>query len=322
MKNPKKVKELFVKTNQVKIKYGYEDEAGREVIPVIYSLVSDFRGGYAVVVDDETRYRKFIDTTGKIIYSLECDLASEPIERKTIFQKNDKWGIVDIITGKIIIPCEYDKLSWLNDDYDGETIWNNQILIYDELEADEQELLIKAEKDGKCGVFNMKGKSIMLCKYDDIILENDYDEICFLMAKHEGKWGVFDIDGEIILSCAYDEMGVHWNDDYKWEHYLLSVKKNGKWGVINMDGKIIVPFDYDKILIYDDAIYMEDYWEIEEMEKTLFEVVKDKKLGVINWNGEIVLQCEYDRIEFVSDEVDKKIVITFKKGKKWGLIEY
>jgi len=322
MTNKTKEKKLILKTNEVKFRYGFEDENGKEVVPAIYSLASDFRDGYAIVVDDETQYRKFIDTTGKIVFSLECDLASEPVKRKTIFKKNEKCGIVDITTGKIVIPCEYDHLTWLNEDYNSDTIWNNQILTFDDLEDDEQVLFIKTEKDGKFGVSDMKGKFIMACKYDAIFFASDYDEICFLTAKQEGRWGVFNMDGEIILSCAYDEMGVHWNDDYKWEHYLLSVKKNGKWGIINFDGKIILPFEYDNVLIHDDAIYMEDYFEIENLEKVLFEVVKGKKHGVISWSGEIVLPCEYDRIEFLSDEVDKKMVITFKKGGKWELKEH
>ena len=54
---------------------------------------------------------------------------------------------------------------------------------------------------------------------------------------------------------------------------------------------------------------------------------KEKKIilktnGVISWGGEVVLPCEYDRIKFLPDEVDKKMVITFKKGGKWELIEH
>jgi len=237
MKSQTNQKKLFLKPNDVEIKYGFEDANRKEVIPAIFSLASDFRDGYAIVVDDETQYRKFIDTKGKIVFSLACDIASEPVEEKTIFKKNGKWGMMDITKGKIIIPCEYDRLSWLNEDYNSELIVDNQMLIYEDLEDDVQELLLKAEKDDKYGVFDMKGKCIMACKYDAITL-NDDDAVPFLMAKHEGKWGVFDMDGEIILSCAFDEMEVHWNDDYEWDNYLLIVKKNGKSGVINLDGKI------------------------------------------------------------------------------------
>jgi hypothetical protein len=323
MTNKTNQKELILKTNDVKLRYGFEDATEKEVIPTIYSFASDFRNGYAVVVDDELQYRKFIDTSGKIVLSLECDLASEPVEGKSIFKKYGKYGMMDITKGKIIIPCEYDRLSWLNEYYDyEESIYNNQIIIFEDLEEEqEEELLLKVEKDGKCGIFNLNGKCIMLCKYDRIVLKND-GEIRFLEAKYEGKWGVFDMEGEIILSCAYDEMMVHWNEDYEKEHYLLNVKKNGKWGVINIKGKLIVPFEYDNIMIHDDAIYMEDYCEIENLEKVLFEVVKDKKHGVISWGGEVVLPCEYDRIEFLSDEDDKKTVITFKKDKKWEVIEH
>jgi hypothetical protein len=326
MINETKQKKLSRKTNVVNLRYGFEDENGKDVIPAIYLNVSDFSDGYAVVVDEETQYRKFIDTTGKLVLSVECDLASEPVEGKTIFQKNEKRGMIDITTGKIILPCAYDELSFLNGDNEiaDEWIYDNQILFFEDiLLDDEPELLIRVKKDHRYGLFDLNGKSIMSCKYDEIKYHH-YEEVKILRAQHEGKWGVFDLEGKVIISCEYDIMLLHWDNDYKWEHHLFEVRKNGKSGVIGLDGKIILPLEYDNVWIFDEAIYCGD--DRIKMEKMVFRVSKGEKMGVINWDGEIVLPCEYDMIEFILDILsniyDRKTVIIFKKENKWEAIDY
>ena len=218
-------------------KYGYVDAQGKEVIPFIYARARDFEDGYAMVRDEESQYCKFIDESGKIVYTLECKKAEIITQGKVIFLKNRKWGMVDITNGKMILPCEYTSIN----SHEG-----NEIEIYGKREN----RILKIEKGKKWGLVDLDGKIVLPLEYgcisvyigEKIVAEVEKDE----------KWGVIDIiNKKIILPLEYDAIHVYdyiQSSNRKKNVYCLLVVKNEKCGLIDLNGDIILPLEYDGIL--------------------------------------------------------------------------
>ena len=123
-------------------------------------------------------------------------------------EKSGKYGLIDL-TGKEVLPLEYDEISGL----DGQ---ENSIII---------------KKDGKLGLVNDNGNIIIEANYKDIkILGETYKEGYITVDENE-KYGVVSATKKQILENNYDEI----SSVYLKEYYL--VKENGKQKVINSKGK-------------------------------------------------------------------------------------
>ena len=342
MENTEKI-ELFSADN---CKYGFEDKHGNEVIPCIYSYATYFNDGYALVVDDETQYRKIVDATGNTVLALDCDILMHPRQEKTIFRKNNKWGLVNIITKEIILPCEYDEIEWF-DEYDrdideektgechGHLDHNWDVQTYYELygidDGAEFSLKFLVKKEGKWGLIDPEGEIILQCRYDRIRMlsmdrENSDLYRYYLEVKKDGKYGIFDLNGELIISCAYDFIcsisdDTEEGDIHNWNKVYFIVGKGEKYGIISGGGKEILPIEYDNI-------YKEFEYEI-YLDCDFLMIEKNKKWGIIimpHWdiNWDWLLNCEYDeikyieKIEYIDDDYD--LLFCVKKDKKWEIL--
>lgn len=119
---------VTVKTNTDKRVYGYINEYGREVIPLVLSLNQGempnfFSQGLACVC-----YKGkwgFIDYTGKEIIPFIYDYAytfplegagfrssTTELDKLAAVYKNGKWGFVNL-SGKVVIPLIYDRVAWI-----------------------------------------------------------------------------------------------------------------------------------------------------------------------------------------------------------------
>jgi len=317
-----------------KNKYGFVDADKNEVVPLVYTAITEFGNGYAVVVDHETQYRKFIDATGKIIFALECEVASVPYQGRTICRKNDKWGVVDIVTGKAILPCEYDDINCCSKDdirYDAHFCYlpNNYPEPFEENELSASEIIIlQVAKDNKWGIAeHLDGKILLPLEYDEIILSDERcsdDKGIVLQVRKGDKWGMqvltialsttknnhFDTKIRTVLPCEYDDI----QDIYGSEDLFWSVKKDNKWGITDLKGTITIPFQYDEI----NNFYMPVDCKIAH--HGFLKVKKDGKWRVINFNGNPLAPCEYDNIKFKYDKEEEKVVLSLKKDKNWDLI--
>ena len=293
-------------------RYGFVDAHGKEVIPFVYRLTTEFRSGFAVVVDDETQYRKFIDTSGKVVFSLECELASLPFQGKTIFKKNEKWGVIDIISGKTVLPCEYDDIDYLDCDT---TVRNDYFCLYqpdlDDNYYEEKTVFWTVEKDNKTGLIDVEGNFLLPIDYEKIYEVNDIfsnGEHKIFKLKKGDKWGLqmltVTLSVKEILPFEYDEIRDYENNDKKMFFY---VKKDDKWGIVDIDGKITVSCEYDEIIPCNEH-------------KALLEVKKDDKFGVIDFYGNVILQCDYDKIKMIYDKDEDNVVFCVKKDEEWDVI--
>ena len=89
--------------------YGYIDKSGNMVIEPKYSVASSFKGGFAVVYNNESKCG-IIDKKGKEIIPCKYDEIRPFVQGMAAARKEDLWGFVNT-EGEEVIPCKYLSVS-------------------------------------------------------------------------------------------------------------------------------------------------------------------------------------------------------------------
>ena len=159
----------------------------------------------------------------------------------------------------------------------------------------EEEVLVKVEKDGKYGFVDKSGKVVIPFIYD---WANDFKDGLAMVVK-DGKdadsnneYGFVDKSGKVVIPLIYDGAG-------NFKDGLAKVSKSGKYGFIDKSGKAVIPLIYDDVLDYDDVvdeIHEKDDNDRAYFEEGLLKVRKDDKCGLIDRSGKVVIPIIYDDI--------------------------
>lgn len=235
--------------------YGFIDNEGNEIIPCVYSFVSDFDKGIAVV------------------------------------EKEGKWGAIDK-KGNVIIPIKHDGLigpvgnvyfaknegKWKLFDFDNRLMTS---LCYDD---------VQNFSDGGLAAVKLSGKWGFVDSMEIERIPFVYDDVCqgfnsgFAIVK-KGGVGVINKLGECVVPFKYDKIVVGVYEGTSEKHYF-KVGRGGKYGVINENGKTILPCRYDEI-----EDFMNGFAVVRKNgEKGIF----DAKYGFINERGEEIIPCIYE----------------------------
>ena len=196
-------------------KYGFINKKGEEVIPSRFETAEDFKNGftkvryhingdfhiinkrgkdighhryvqsfnngYATVSDNFKTYYN-IDTKGKLHAVCPKELKVIGEEKfglqVVINKKTDKYGFVDN-NFNIIIPCEYDSVSYF---CDGVSV------IYD--------------KSYPIALLKTDGTKINIGDYK---VPKSFSEGLLLVRNRHGLWGYLDINGEEVIKCQFKE---------------------------------------------------------------------------------------------------------------------
>jgi len=234
-----------------------------------------------------------------------------------IITKDDKYGILDLNSGKIIAKCIYDSFD------ENAFAWKN----------------------GKCGVLNFEtGEEEIPMKYSYLELHYSCNQLRYKAGKDE-KFGVIDSTGKIILPFKYENICDHGNNLWEATYYdkkkpdslcidIIDIctaekrynndqnkdvlidktkdtkqieTKNGKYGVKDIKtGNFIIPPQFSKIeKILDTYYYVTIYVNKEQAPGSFTIKYTDEKttnykqnVGLYDINGKELLPCEYDHIEF------------------------
>ena len=176
---------------------------------------------------------------------------------------NDKWGIINS-QGETVISPMYDEMVIVpnyeksvfvvtyNVNYENETYSskavndkNEQLFTnYDKVEVienyDKQNNLwyekscLKVQKDGKYGLIDLSGKTLLSCEYDSI--EPIIGESNSLITIKENKKGLVSTTGSIIVDNLYSDIEALTS---KYEDGYIVKDENGKVGVIGTNKKIL-----------------------------------------------------------------------------------
>ena len=215
-------------------------------------------------------------------------------------KNDDKYGFINI-AGKEIIPCKYEDIAFvLGDSLKlGESLKIDvESLVYDDC----LDSLLRVKLENKYGLINLAGKEIIPCKYDNLILFDDFiPSTGTIKAKLENKYGLIELrTGKEIIPCKYDDLTLFGS--------YIKVKSNNKYGLIDgCNGKEIIPCKYDDLTLLDSYRYIKAKLE--------------NKYGLINGrNGKEITPCKYDDLALF-DHYD----VDYFKAKvedKYGLIDF
>lgn len=262
----------YINKNYLKVKknnkYGIVDVNNKEILACKYDEIK-------LIMDDnfftarENGLINFINLNSGTaeVTNVVKDFEVEMIEyyypdNFLIVQRKEKYGLYDA-RGNELLPCKYDLVWGYYPDDSGS---NYGYIIF--------------SLDGKCGLYSMELKMVIVPAVADEIGENWYDtyvyDIFKIGIKKDGKYGVYSEKGNII-PCIYDELILLFND----EGYV--VKTNEMLGKIDMDGNIILSTKYDAIfpekIENGHIVYMKNenkYYLIGKNEEILKEVQEEE----------------------------------------------
>lgn len=257
---------------------------------------------------------------------------SEKVNVKTVALRylsvytNNKWGVIDS-KGQIIIEPTYDEAIIIPDgtkavfictydvDYDNNKYKtkvlnekNEEILTgYETIQAienyDQENTLwyekdvLKVKKDGKFGVIDFKGNTVIPCEYDSITsLKGTTNS---LVVTKNGKKGIIDNTGSVIAESKYKNVIAI---SEKYENGYIVQDEKGKYGVISCNKKQVVETKYDDIkAIYGNGNY--------------YVVKENGKWKIIDTEGESYLAGKFDDIKSIENDY-----AVIKKGGKYGIV--
>lgn len=172
-----------------------------------------------------------------------------------------------------------------------------------------------AYENGKFGVINNDGETVIQASYDEIIAIPNNSRPIFICT-----YDINDSDGtyktkaineknEEILT-GYDKIEAIDNTDSKhnvwYEDNVLRVSRNGKYGMINFEGQEVVPCEYDQIAALKGVT-------------SNFIVKKDGKTGLLNEKGQTIVKTEYKDILTLKESYKSEYIIVNEEN-KYGVI--
>lgn len=227
------------------------------------------------------------------------------------------------------------------------------------LEKIEERAYYTLYKNGKIGVINTLGETIIEPNYNHIQIPNPSKDVfvCVSSTGTENQYEVLNAKAEKLF-IQYEEVtaiqvaGII--GDIPYEKSVLRYKQNGLYGLINLKGKVItkpiyekiesVPYKEGELLVQKagkqgvinskgvelvkpeyDSIIGDGYYNQKDYKEAGY-IVGNKqenniKYGYLNKKGETELISEYDEITRITNVEDNSVyLITTKNGKK-GLVK-
>lgn len=162
-----------------------------------------------------------------------------------------------------------------------------------------------AYTNGKWGVINNKGETIINMEYNEMITIPNPEKAVFVciydVNEETGEYKTKIInEKKETLFTEYDTVETIENYDSKqniwYEKNTLRVSKNGKYGLIDLEGKKLLGCEYDSITA------------LKSVEENLL-VRKDNKVGIVNNVGQIIVPVEYKDVRILKEGYKNEYII-------------
>ncbi|WP_028978579.1 WG repeat-containing protein [Sporocytophaga myxococcoides] len=190
----------------------------------------------------------------------------------------------------------------------------------------------KVKQNGKWGIIDTKGKSIVPTKFDSV--EFDYCSVRLIFkVTQNGLTGVYDQSGKEILAPVYDFV--------TYAAPLFKVKKNGAYGLYKTSGEVVTEPVFDYLSNKKEEPLMADWpaifgqkqkfglinekgeellpakaTKILPLAGTLFAVNSGKAFGLFNTALKNEPEYKYDELTFAGNNM-----VAARKGNKWGVLD-
>lgn len=142
---------------------------------------------------------------------------------------------------------------------------------------------IFAQKGGKWGLYDQKGKPVLDHRYEEILNPNMPDEYKVngpVRVKAEGLWGAINQEGKVFIQPQYDFIHMTY---YEEVEPFIKVEKDGKFGYITWEGKPLV-----------DVIWETAFMDVLNVpEDIIFVKNEDDKWGGIRVENEVAQPVDW-----------------------------
>jgi hypothetical protein len=229
-----------------------------------------------------------------------------------------RWGVLDCLTGRELIPCRFTGVAPWNDlfmaktgpvigrDYFGALVKRDAEKAYPRiLKAVQEGCIVLFDKDGN-EVLGPDLGVVALPLPDAVDLPIDVEETMHLdkmasgygVVRGRSGVGVIDTQGRIVVAMEYEDAGI-------LSEGLVAAKQEGRWGYVNLDGKWVVPPHYEEA-----GAFLNGFAAVR----------KDGKVGLIDKTGKIRVLFRYAGAGYVLD--GRFPVAVEKDGKQlWGVAD-
>lgn len=296
-------------------------------------------------------------TINKILSKEAEKIQTEKLTFISAYQ-NGKWGVINN-KGELVVDTTYDEMIIIpnpekaifvctynvndeTEEYKTKIIndKNEELFTgYDKVESIEnfdskqnlwfEKNLLRVQKNGKYGLIDLDGKTVLNVEYDSILALKSVEEN--LKISKNGKYGIVNNQGQIIVPTEYSDVQVL-KEGYSNEYKIID--ENGKQGIISTSGTIIVNPQYDEIkYINSNEIYsakIDNKWNLINKKGEVLNnnyddytylkgdyviAQKDGKYGIITTNGDVKIEPTYEELKYAFS-----VYYIAKLNSKYGII--
>lgn len=249
----------------------------------------------------------FIDEKSKVVIDYQFDTVFSAFNNGlAVVSKDGKAGVIDK-KGKTIIPFYFREIGEIS-----------------------KEIVPVKDFRGMWGFYNLNGRRVTACKYDNFRLAGKGK----IIVQEKGKWGIVSQEGKTIAHCIYKF--ITWTGGKNYQAVRLN-----QWTLTNFDNKELQKFEFDSIAFVDEHLlkysvigkYGLITLEGEVLTAPLFEDIryythglavarKNDLYGVIDKKGDMVVPALYQDIIIDSLHVRVKKEMGDSRRERWGLYDH
>jgi len=286
---------------QQQTKYGFMDSTGQVVIQAVYSSVSPFKEGLALVSKGDKF--GYIDKKGDVIIDFLYSAGQDFEQGRAVITRYERLGMIDRMGATIFEP-EFIDLDNLSDDL----ILGMKDSLYAYYDANGKMIIperfddaypfvdgkAKVEENGLQAYIDKQGEYIVMPAFEEI--EFFTDELLIFGNHH--TYGLMTASCQIVVPNKYERIG-------RLSEGLAIVVLDGRLGYIDAYGQEVIAPQFDPI---------PNFLEHSQMKNGVAVVAKNKNYGIINAQGKEVIPLKNEDIGKWSDRIAVK-----RKG-RWGFI--
>lgn len=225
--------------------FGFIDTTGRYVLQPVYEYAYPFQEGRATVM----LYNRLglIDRNGKEVVPIKYAEVTTPFNGR-VFARDAETGLIalfDLEGNRLTDFCYTDILCYGDGFY---SVCRDTMQYFLNEKGKERfgawqragkflDGYAAVERDGKWGIINTKGRTILPCKYDNKALRPGcytfYEGLALI--EKDDRFGFCNTKGDIVIPFIYDNA-------FYFSEGLAPVSIEGAWGYINHKGEEVIPF--------------------------------------------------------------------------------
>lgn len=245
----------------------------------------------------------------KKLYKLDLTTSNQNYEyyytKNAVFSHNGiLYGDTEIIEKAFNVSFNYDKdkntitiltMPYLVQSYSGKILdygYKEISDVFANKKAILQNMIVVKKEDKKFGVIDLKGKSILEAKYNNITY---LPSIGDFLVENEKKVGVMSNEGATKIRLMYDSIDLMDKDAG-----LYLIKKDNKFGVLDLKGNLKIDINNDEIGMDITKFERNDIKSKYILAGNLIPVKQDKYWGLYDKNGQQVVNFEFDSLGYVA----------------------